>query len=280
MFDAPVLVQEKIDGSQFSFGYFDGELLFRSKKRQFTADTADDLFRTAVERVQEISGFLKPGWTYRGEYLRKPKHNCLAYDRVPAKNIILFDVNIGEEDYLGTMELAREAERIGMESVPSFFYGMISDTQMLVDLLNTQSVLGGQKIEGVVVKQYEMFDEGTGKALMAKHVSEAFKEVNQGNFRRENPKPSDIREVLIQKYRNESRWNKAIQHLRDEGRLDESPKDIGPLIKEVQRDTLEEEEEQIKEMLFSYIKPHLTRGIVRGLPEWYKEKLMELQFDA
>ena len=39
---------------------------------------------------------------------------------------------------------------------------------MLRELLQTTSVLGGQKIEGVVVKSYLRFDK---KALMAKFVS-------------------------------------------------------------------------------------------------------------
>ena len=47
---------------------------------------------TALRLFNE--GLLAPGVTYYGEYLQKPKHNTLCYDRVPKDNIIIFDVPI------------------------------------------------------------------------------------------------------------------------------------------------------------------------------------------
>lgn len=82
-------------------------------------------------------------------------------------------------------------------------------------------------------------------------------------------------EVLTSKYRSESRWNKAIQHLAEEGRLDNSMRDMPALIAEVKRDTMEECRDEIKEDLFKWAEPKLQRGLVRGLPDWYKYKLAE-----
>ena len=114
LFEDPVVVEEKVDGSQFSFGKFDGEIKVRSKGRAFPVDAAEGMFQRAVESVLERADLLVDGWTYRGEYLQKPAHNTLKYGRVPRGHIILFDINAAEEDYLSPLAKAEEAERIGL----------------------------------------------------------------------------------------------------------------------------------------------------------------------
>lgn len=66
-----------------------------------------------------------------------------------------------------------------------------------------------------------------------------------------------------------------MQHLRDEGKLLDAPQDIGPLLRELSRDLLEEEGETIREDLFRMHVKDLLRTAGRGLPEWYKERLAE-----
>lgn len=80
-------------------------------------------------------------------------------------------------------------------------------------------------------------------------------------------------EVAISQYKSETRWNKAIQHLRENGELTGSPSDIGRLIKEVRFDITLEEKENIKEELWKIYKDDFMRHAVSGLPEWYKKKL-------
>lgn len=82
-------------------------------------------------------------------------------------------------------------------------------------------------------------------------------------------------ETIIDIYKHENRWKKAIQHLRDEGVLQGAPQDIGPLMKEISQDVLKEEEQAIKEMLWKYAWPQISRGVTRGFPEWYKELLLD-----
>lgn len=273
IFDGVVVVQEKVDGSQFSFGVFDGELKMRSKGREFAADYADNLFKTAARQACFIKDELIPDHVYRGEYLSRPKHNALAYDRVPSGNIALFDIE-GPDGFMTYDRLKEEAERIGVESVPVLYVGSGSRVtrEMILEFLDRTSFLGGQKIEGVVIKRY-------GEAcLMAKHVSDKFKEVHRSSWKESNPGGRDIIGMIIEAHRTQARWNKAICHLRDDGRLEESPRDIGALIKEVQRDTMEECREEIKEMLWRWAGPRINRGIVNGLPEWYKGKLLDSQF--
>lgn len=278
LFNEDVLVEEKIDGSQFSACILNGELRCRSKGAQINVEFPEKMFAEAVETFKRLQPLMIPGWTYRGEYLKKPKHNALSYDRTPAGHVILFDVNPAEESYLSYEDKFAEGSRLGLEVVPRLFQGKISDPSSLLKLLETTSVLGGQKIEGVVVKNYQRFGEDK-KVLMGKYVSEAFKEVHSKEWKDANPSTGDVIQRLILGLKTPARWNKAVQHLKERGELTESPKDIGPLMKEVSIDVKSECADEIKEALYAYAIKHIQRGVVAGLAEWYKEELMKQQFN-
>jgi len=281
----PVLVEEKVDGSQFSFGVFGGDqgegynVRCRSKSVQLNLVAPEKMFSKAVEVVLKLAPFLRVGWTYRAEYLQSPKHNSLAYDRTPTKHLIVFDINPVQEGYLSYDEKAAECARLGLECVPRLYEGMVESAQQFRDLLSATSVLGGQKIEGVVVKNYRRFGPDK-KVLMGKFVSEAFKEVHAAEWKKSNPGKSDILDMLVESLRTPARWNKAVQHLKERGQYDGSPRDIGNLIKEVQEDIRKECTDMVAEKLVQWAMPDILRGTVRGLPEWYKEKLIEKQFEG
>ena|SRR3990167_7014275 len=272
----PVLVQEKIDGSQFSFGRFDGELRCRSRGAALNVLAPDNMFKRAVEVAGALD--LHDGWTYRGEYLAKPKHNALAYGRVPAQNIILFDVNVGQEVYLSFAALRHEATRLGFEVVPALYEGVITDAQLCRDLLARDSVLGDQKVEGVVVKNYARFGVD-GHVLMGKFVSEAFKEVHAREWADAKPGQGDIIARLTEAYRTPARWAKAVQHMQEVGALAHEPKDIGALVQAVPADVEHECGAEIQDALWQWAWPQIKRGLTRGLAEWYKERLLERQFE-
>lgn len=278
LFADPVIVEEKVDGSQFSFGVFAGELKLKSHRVELVPDADAGMFRLAVETAKVLAPQLRDGWTYRAEYLRKPHHNGLAYDRVPARNLILFDVNTDEEAYLSRADKEAEAARLGLEIVPVLFEGIVSSADQLAAFLERTSILGGQKIEGVVAKNYRRFAPD-GKALMGKHVSEDFREVQKGCWRVANPTRGDVIDQVIEKLRGPARWNKAIQHMAEDGRLTNSPQDIGPLLKETQADLKTECEAEIKTALFAWAWPQISRRSVAGLPDWYKARLLERQFE-
>jgi len=277
LFVADVVIQEKIDGSQFSFGVFDGKLKIRSKNVEMDPDAPEKMFLAAADTVRNLSGDLQDGWTYRGEYLRVPHHNTLNYERVPKGNIILFDIAKGEEDYLLPIEVANEALSIGLEFVPTFYEGPgnVFTIEHLKTMLERQSVLGGERIEGVVIKAYGIYGRDK-KTLMGKHVQESFKERNDATWAK--PQRADIIEEIGTALRTDNRWLKAVQHLRDAGQITDSPKDIGPLLHEVQADILKEEAEYINGRLFAHFKKDILSQTVRGLPQWYKERLLAKQF--
>jgi RNA ligase len=278
LLSVPVYVEEKVDGSQISFGITtEGELMVRSKGSLLHVEAPEKMFAAGVKSIKSLVPLLTPGWTYRGEYLTKPKHNTLAYSRTPAHHIILFDVCPALESYLPYEEKAAEAARIGIEVVPLLASGNVTPEGLRV-LLDRESVLGGQKIEGVVVKPigYSLFGEDK-KALLGKFVSEAFKEVHQGSWRESNPTNLDVIQSIIQSYRTPARWQKAVMHLREEGVIENSPRDIGKLVPEVGADVEKECTEEIKQILFDHAWPQIRRGILHGLSEWYKEQLVKAE---
>ncbi len=271
-----VLVQEKVDGSQISFGLIGGELKIRSKGAQIHLGAPNSMFFLGVEAIKAVQDKLVPGFIYRGEYLNRPKHNVLAYDRVPKNHIALFDIedlNLGDESYVSPSVLQEEAYKLGFETVPVLCQGRLGGWRDLNQYMDLTSFLGGANIEGVVVKNYNRFTPDK-KVMMAKLVAAEFKEVHRGEFRKDNPTPTDIKNQIVSMYRTPARWQKAVIHLKEKDQLTNSVKDIGPLIKEVYEDIDKECKEEMKNYLYDHFRKDLLRGCVYGLPEWYKEKTL------
>jgi RNA ligase len=281
LFDEPVQVEEKIDGSQFSMAVIDGVLYCRSKKQNIIVEEPEPMFGLAVmvARALHERKLLKPSWVYRCEYLKSNHHNVLCYDRVPESHLALFDICIANtENYLSYEDKAYEAKALGISCVPLLYKGEVDSADKLKSFLEYQSFLGGQKIEGFVVKNYKRFGLDK-KVLMGKYVREEFKEVQGGEWRKNNPAAKDIVTKLIERYKSPARWDKAVQHLREAGELENSPRDIGKLIREIPTDVQKECEEEIKQLLFNHYWPQIRRGIISGFPEYYKENLLEKQFE-
>jgi hypothetical protein len=295
LFSVPVQIQEKVDGSFFAFGLFpelepmdrsgylvetgNYELKVRSKGAVMITDAPEALFKLAVKAVNDRQRLLRPGWQYRGETLAKPKHNSLSYDRTPKDNIILFDILTDEETYLPYEDMCAEAARLDLEVVPQLFSGTVNNAEELRRYLETTSILGGQKIEGVVVKPLTPLYGPDKKMLFGKFVSEAFKEVHRKAWGESNPGPKDIIIRLGEQYANGARYQKALIHLREAGEIEDSPRDIGKLIREIPADVRKECSDEIKEALFKYAWPHISRIVVREVPTWYKDQLLRMQFE-
>lgn len=280
LFDGPVVVQEKVDGSQFSWSVQDGELWCRSRGKQLHLPVTDKLFAGACDTATQLhrGGKLVEGWQYRGEAISKPKHNTQEYDRTPKGNVILFDVDQRVEDRVADpADLAAIAAELGLECVPLLYHGEVEDLETLKAFLDRESILGGCKVEGVVVKNYQRWGRD-GKQLMGKLVSEEFREKHAHEWKRNNPGRADIVEGLKEAYRTEARWRKAIQHAAENGDLENSPRDIGHLLKAIKVDVFEECGEEIAAALFKEFWPQIQRGITAGFPEWYKEQLAQQQF--
>jgi hypothetical protein len=281
--DEPVLVQEKLDGSQFSFmlSRADGlnTLHYRSKGAIIHGPKAAGMFKPCVEAVEALARALRPGYVYRAEFLSKPRHNVLQYGRTPKHYFVVYDIedmNQGPYHFLSSSEVLEECARMGVEYVGHDQVAMVRSSEDLAAHMKKPSMLGGPR-EGVVLKNYTRFTKD-GKVMMGKYVSEAFKEVHGGAWKAANPGGKDVVATLIERLKTEARYEKAAQHLRERGELTETVQDIGPLIREVQTDVIAEEADRIKEALYKWAKGQIERGVAGGVPQWWKDKLAGKQF--
>ena len=277
LFDGPVEITEKVDGSQFGFGKVNGQIFCRSKGQELDLDNPNSMFVAGVEYVLGIADKIPDNHTFYGEYLERPKHNTLAYDRIPTNHIALFGVyNYESKEFYDYEVISEWAEKLGVDAIPVLKRGASTPEEVLELVKERVSYLGGQNIEGVVVKAYKpwMFLGQIPLSVMSgKYVTEAFKEVHHKNWKAENTGKGKL-EVAKSQYSSPARWNKAIQHLRDAGSLEGSPKDIGPLIKEIHKDITEEEKENIKNELWAIYGKEFVAAATQGFPQWYKEKLV------
>lgn len=277
IFKDPVEVTEKVDGSQFVFGKIGGELQIRSKGAAIYLASPPSMFKAGVDYVATLD--LPEGVVYYCEFLAKPKHNVLTYGRIPKNHLCLFGV-MDANGFHGRERVLEEATALDIDPVPLLLSGTVERPEELHGFMQQDSYLGGAKVEGVVVKNYArpFLLGGQPIAVMAgKFVSEAFKEVHRGNWKKENTGRGKW-DLFVEGYRTEARWEKAAQHLRDAGKLTNTPKDIGILIAEVKRDISEEEIDEIKNFLWREFGSELLRRAGAGLPEWWKQRLLQESF--
>lgn len=270
IFDKEVEITEKVDGSQFGFGKIEGVLVVRSKGQTIDIAAVPKMFNIAVDYVKTLD--IPDDTFYYCEYLSKPKHNALCYGRIPKNNLILFGLQTVNGFVDNYKTLVDAADKLEIDVVPLLFQGNVDNEEKLKSLLNTESCLGGVKIEGVVIKRYEPYRTRSDyfPIMCCKYVSSEFKE-KHGCQKKKN-KSNDWEEYKSQ-FKTEARWNKAIQHLKELSILEEDNKDIGLLIKEIQSDIAKEEEENIKDYLWRTYGKELLRHSISGFPEWYKEKI-------
>jgi hypothetical protein len=280
IFKGEVEITEKVDGSQFCFGVnHDGEIVLRSKG-QVLYLTSDNMFNLAVKWLNDnkdmiLSVLAKDTYVY-GEFLNKPKHNVLVYGRVPVNNIMVFGVKVGlnfVHEYEG---IKKYADALGLETVPLVYKGVVENVEQITELVTkTTSVLGNEIIEGIVVKNYSQHTViGDKQLCFGKYVREGFKERHGGEWKAIGNKLED----WIKSFQSEARWQKAVIHLREKGLLEDSPKDIGNLFKEIHHDILKEETDEIKEFLFKHHIDRIKRVASAGCAEWYKDQLLKRAF--
>jgi hypothetical protein len=240
------------------------------------------MFSLAVENANKFLdklGKVESDIIFFAEYLSKPKHNTLAYNRVPKDNLILFDVFIDGRyrDY----EVVKEyAERMGMEIVPilDILDKPISSENDAKKYFDTVSCLGGCKIEGVVIKSYDskVYLRNKVYPYMVKIVKPEYKELNRLNWK-ENVQLSDknVMNRIMSMFNLENIYQKAYLHARDNDEIKGTMSDLKYLFEYLNEDLEREYKEAVKEELWKYYEREIKRRLGKKLPEWYKEKLAE-----
>lgn len=147
-------IQEKIDGSQFSFRVMpNGQLLFYNKHKQRTLDaktpgirvhvnidwfklTIDcrmnmipivvekEIFVQAMRAIQELHKTrpLSHNYTYHGEAIERPKHNVVSYARTPKHFVMVYDIQDEFGDFLWPHEIEKECKRVDLECVAVLYH--------------------------------------------------------------------------------------------------------------------------------------------------------------
>lgn len=282
LFNSPVEITEKIDGSMIRFARIGDEVIVGSKGVSNIIQNPNKMFDNGVKYLLSQKRNMRDNTAYFGEYMDKPNHNTLSYERIPKNHIALFGVKEFTGD--GTWKWVQQhnllkyhAGVVGVDVVPLIYSGVMKDQSMLEDILKRLSYLGKETIEGVVIKNYR--EHSTSRFSVecyGKYVNEAFKERHKHEWKKKNLMFDDF----VKQFQNEARWLKAYQHLRDDGKIEYQTKDIGELIKLVHTDILVEDQEFIKQELFKFYKKQILRTSTKGLPEWYKKKLMVKQFEG
>lgn len=276
--DWPYYVEEKLDGSQISFGVIDGELEIRSKGAQILLKDVPELFAPTVSTICKAyaDGKLTEGWIYRGEAIKSNRHNVLTYDRIPKGNLVLFDIQEYGK-FLSRIELVNHVADLGCEVTSLLYRSIIPLTlEDLNDLLNTESMLEGVKVEGVVFKPTERDKVfGPHGPLIVKYVSEKFKEKMTKIWGAPRQAKKDIVQLIASSVSTEARWRKAVQHLEEEGNLEFQPRDIPKVIAAVQADILDEEVDYIRDKLWEAYRNDVLKASARGIATWYKDRLVE-----
>ncbi len=280
-----VIVEEKIDGSQLSCMVDnEGVLLVKSKGADIHLGAVPNLFVPSVNHLvaAHAQGLLPKGWVFRFEALCKPKHNTLTYGRAPMGNCVLLDVDMspGGQEYANPETRAEWAAKLGVDCVPVLADMVLTDHREVRLFLDKTSFLGGALMEGVVCKPVvPSYYAADGKRIIAKYVSEAFKETHRKNWEPDRAQKQDLLERIVECVSTPVRWEKAVQHMQEDGELQSAPSDIGGLMKRVMNDVEIESIDEIKEMLWEANKKEIIRMSAKGIPDWYKKRLLEKAFE-
>lgn len=261
-----VVIQEKIDGSQFSFGVQDGELHCRSKGKALDLDAPEAMFASAVKTARDLyeRGLLAEGVRFRAEAVYKPRHNVLTYDRVPEGGMVVFDVD--DRGPATGMVIA-----LGLQPVAELFRGSPKGARAYLDegeWADVESMLGGPKVEGVVIKSYD----GGRLVGRAKIVGDAFREVRKskgGKTKGGKAKDWDVLQSIAADYATPMRFAKARQYLAEMGELRGDNSDIGRIVRRVQDDLTEECREEIAERLWVVQGKAILGGVAREVAPWF-----------
>jgi hypothetical protein len=288
LWDGEVEITEKVDGSQYRWwreltpGMSQRKIFHHGTKRTelhlVDGGVKDKLFNPVVRHMEEHGHKVPPSIDcIFGETLAKPKHNTLKYNQVPKGHLAIWGAYDGSNDHwLTHAQLRHLAFDLMVDVVP--LCGWSSEGQWGLDeidkALEKESFLGGAKIEGLVFKNYGhdlLIGDEYIPFLAGKYVSEKFKEQHIKNW---SPKSNQLDDYLGS-WATEPFWMKAIQHLRDDGKLEYTPRDIGALMKELHRDLEEEAGDDIKDWLYNHFIKQIKRRSAHGFPEFYKRWLVE-----
>ena len=284
LFDDPVEVSEKVDGSQWRIHLTEDQYTYGSKNVGCTTEGMFDIARTESQIIYQDTDWRTIGddITLFCEFLSKPKQNTLSYDRVPQDHLYLFGA-IVDDRHLSSAGLKTLAKVIGIDPPNIIYIGEIHNPVKLEELLDTESYLGGCRIEGVVCKNiHKTYDPLLLSSqafmdypLVGKFVNPKFTEVNMGSHKKNKVNTID---KVAATFFTEARLQKSIQHLREEGKINDENSDLRFLVPEFYNDLWEEEKDIITKILLGDILKTVRKKASSYVVNEYKKILMKDTF--
>ena len=210
LLDGEVVIQEKIDGANFSIWWQKDELQFGSRNHainQYPERFADA--KKWIGSYEPVLKYLKEHPTHRlfGEWLVK---HSIKYDPTVMQKFYLFDIM--ENGCYHSFDYVNEVvAEYGFLAPRTWFRGTTDRDEILK--IFTKSALGAVKAEGVVIRS---LTPEKYKYNIVKLVTSEFEETREKIFGANLDKMSN-EEKIAQKYVTPSRVRKAIFHFRDSG---------------------------------------------------------------
>ncbi len=276
IFNLPVIVQEKLDGSNVSIHRTADGLRLASRTQWIGEKSPGDAgmfskFASWVHRWESCFLEILPvGYTIWGEFCNN--HNVLQYDRTTP--FAMFDLSItdtyGNRKFVPPLSQKITTdliEEFDMFLVPSIVYPDFPSKDEIEKLLQFPSLLGGKR-EGIVFKNYDEYAilGGVPHEMFAKYVNPEYKETHKVVYNQGEP----IEETIVKAVYTEARLRKGIARLREEARCVNGPQDIGPLIGILNQDIYRECSEEIKSILFDRYWKGISRIITGKVVKDYK----------
>lgn len=174
----------KIDGSNSSIWYEDGELKTGNRYRELTIHKDNYGFYKWVLEKENIKEFFmqNPNARLFGEWL--VPHSLKTYRDNAWSNFYVFDL-MYEDDYMPYSEYASKLDFYKIKYIPPICTMKNPTEESLIKLLDkTDEYLikdGAGKGEGIIIKNYDFVNK-YGRTVWAKIVTNEFKEKNKKEF--------------------------------------------------------------------------------------------------
>lgn len=271
-----IIVQEKIDGANFSIRYDEDANSIKAFSRKKPLDLSNNL-RGAWEwsqRLNEnlIKDVLGNTLVLFGEWLCS---HTIVYPDDKYQNAYFYDVwNTETEKYLTQDKVKDIVERLGLNYVPVFYEGEFISWEHLKQFVG-RSDFGGESGEGIVVKNMtRLNDLNTRLPFYTKIVADKFAEKKSvKKFDESKLERRAKLQAVVDSIVTEGRVRKLVHKMVDDGLIPEDwdehnmsdiAKNIG---REVYYDCVKEEPETVEQVgdLFGKLASGTAMKIVRGM---------------
>jgi hypothetical protein len=218
-----LVIEEKVDGGNFSFWLEDDGIHFGSRNRDLTLENDIKMFQGFQiwlrEHLSNIKEVINPNYIY---YLECMEIHTIKYKNPPP--FIGIDIRMkrsaNSEDaglFLGRDAREQEFNRLHIENVPLVWRGKVGELKdkVIRDFIPKSKYFDGFA-EGIVIKNLNRKHPHENHQLYAKLVRDEFKEDNRAVFGNIKNKNSDTSKI-VEEFCTDARIRKAVLYFIDNG---------------------------------------------------------------